>query len=603
MVRKVKQTRKGYEMGKKIPIDHDRVFGAISRRSFITGAAAAGAVAAAGLAGCSPDDKQSPGANSDGATSAETGGSALGAFLTPPPPIEDSQIADTTQAEVVVIGAGVSGLSAARAAAEEGAQVIVIEKAETWQYRSAQYGCPNSSVMKELGMVWDTREAINQLQKEMGYRADSRLLNRWADEAGGAFDWMVELAGDNLELIPMTALEYDPDKITMQPLHWPPPPAYDIAKEFSPVFPSVITFLPDQGPLLTLVYNKCLELGVEFRFSTRARQLIRPANQGPVQGIICENLDGSYSKILGSKGVVLCGGDWGNNHEMLEYYVPWATRFISFFPNVDAKGEATNTGDCQQMGIWIGAKMEDGPHAPMTHTLGTIVGTDSYSLYNSAGYRFVNEDVGGQQISNQIYRQKDDIAWQVFDDRYPEQLGMFPDTHGNVNFVVPNDEVPHFAGAELAVGKSAFISREEVDNDPTVVKANTLEELAQLMEYSPEAQKTFLEQVARYNELCDQGNDLDFGKDSRRLFPISTAPFYATKMAPGTMLVCMGGLSVDPYSLRVLDSNFNEIEGLYAAGNAMGGRILVDYPVVVAGISHAMALTFGRLAGQSIGRA
>jgi succinate dehydrogenase/fumarate reductase flavoprotein subunit len=389
----------------------------------------------------------------------------------------------------------------------------------------------------------------------------------------------------------------------MQPLHWPPPPAYDITKEYSPVFPSVITFLPDQGPLLTLVYEKCLELGAEFRFSTRAKQLVRPNNTGRVEGVICENPDGTYTKVLASKGVVLCGGDWGSNREMLAYYTPWALRVINFFPNVDAKGEPTNTGDCQQMGIWIGAKMEDGPHAPMTHTLGSVLGTDCYSLYNADGYRFVNEDVGGQQISNQIYRQRGDIAWQVFDDLYPEQLGEFPDTHGNVNFLLPDGQAPHFPGAELAVGKSAFITREEVDTDPAVVKADTLEELAVLMGYTPEEQGVFLEQVARYNELCAKGVDEDFGKDSRRLFPIENAPFYATRMEPGVMLVCLGGLTVDPYSLQVLDPEYQPIEGLYAAGNAMGGRILVDYPVVVAGISHATALTYGRLAGQSIGGA
>jgi succinate dehydrogenase/fumarate reductase flavoprotein subunit len=594
---------------RKVPIPRNEAFAGISRRSFLAGAAVVGAAAAASLSACSPAANDAGGEGGEGGAGAPSGTvtpdspNGIGAFLTPPAPIDEGLVTETRETEVVIVGAGVSGLSAARAAAEEGAKVIVVEKAETWQYRSAQYGCPNSKVMKELGMVWDTRDAINELQKEMGYRADSRLLNRWADEAGAAFDWMTDLAGDNLELIPMTALEYDPSKITCQPLHWPAPPAYDITKEFSPVYPSVITFLPDQGSLLTLVYNKCLELGVEFVFSTRARQLIRPNNSGRVEGVICEALDGSYLKVLGSKGVVLCGGDWGNNREMLEYYVPWALRFISFFPNVDAWGAPTNVGDCQQMGIWAGAKMEDGPHAPMTHTLGTIIGTDCYSLYNADGHRFVNEDVGGQQISNQIYRQKGDIAWQVFDDKYPEQLGLFPDTHGNVNFVVPNDEVPHFEGAELAVGKSAFVSREEVDNDPAIVKADTLEELAKKMEYSEEAQKTFLDEVARYNEHCANGKDLDFAKDSRRLFPIDTAPFYATKMPAGTMLVCLGGLTVDPSSLRVLDTEYGEIEGLYAAGNAMGGRILVDYPVVVAGISHAMALTFGRLAGQSIGKA
>jgi succinate dehydrogenase/fumarate reductase flavoprotein subunit len=581
--------------------------GGVSRRGFLTGAAAAGAALMGGasltaLAGCTPGTKDGAPAG-PAASSTDSVRSTIGAFLTPPAPITEAEISETVETEVVIVGAGVAGLNAARAAAEEGAKVVVIEKAETYQYRSGQYGCPDSKVMKDLGMEFDTRAAVNDLQKEMGYRCDSRLLNRWADESGAAFDWMVDLAGDKLEVIPMTALSYNPDKITIQPLHWPNPPAYDIAKEYSPVYPSVVSFLPDQGGILELVYQRCLELGVEFRFATWARQLIRPGNTGRVEGVICQDIDNAYAKITASKGVILAGGDWGSNRDMLEYYVPWALDYLSIFFNMDAAGKVTNTGDCQQMGIWAGAKMEDGPHAPMTHTLGTILGTDPFFLANADGKRFVNEDVGGQQLSSQLFRQKDWIAWQIFDDKYPEQLGEMPCSHGNVNYVVPESENPHMEGAEMTIGKTAFISREQMDSDPTVIKAGTLEELVTKLDLTPEAQSNLLAEIERYNGICASGKDTDFGKDSRRLFPISTAPFYATLMPPAEMLVCMGGLTVDPETLRVVDNDFNPIEGLYAAGNAMGGRIVCDYPVVVAGISHATALVFGRLAGMGVAKA
>jgi succinate dehydrogenase/fumarate reductase flavoprotein subunit len=576
--------------------------GVLSRRSFLAGTAVAGAAAVATLQGCSPTNTATETPNTAPSGAGGTS-STLGAFLTPPAPIADAEILETAETEVIIIGAGVAGLNAARAAAEEGAKVIVVEKAETYQYRSGQYGCPNSRIMKDLGMVFDTREAVNNLQKEMGYRVDSRLLNRWADESGAAFDWLIDLAGDKIEVLPNTAMSYDPEKITIQPLHWPQPPQYDETKEYSPIYPSVLSFLPDQGGILQLVYEKCLELGVEFRFATWARQLIRPNNQGRVEGVICQDLEGAYSKLVASKGVVMAGGDWGSSKEMLEYYLPWAVRYISIFFNMDAAGELTNTGDCQKMGIWVGAKMEDGPHAPMTHTLGTIVGTDSFFLCNADGKRFVNEDVGGQQLSNQIFRQKGDIAWQLFDDRYPEQLADMPCSHGNVNYVVPESENPHLEGTEMTIGKTAFISREQVDSDESVIKADTLEELVTKMELSKEAQADLLAEIARYNEICASGKDTDFGKDSRRLFPLATAPFYATRMPAAEMLVCLGGLTVDPETLSVLDTEYEKIEGLYAAGNAMGGRIVVDYPIVVAGISHATALVYGRLAGQSAARA
>ena len=64
------------------------------------------------------------------------------------------------------------------------------------------------------------------------------------------------------------------------------------------------------------------------------------------------------------------------------------------------------------------------------------------------------------------------------------------------------------------------------------------------------------------------------------------------------MLVCLGGLTVDPDTLTVLDDNFEPIEGLMAAGNNMGGRILQDYPVTIGGVSHSNCMTFGYLTGK-----
>ena len=96
-----------------------------------------------------------------------------------------------------------------------------------------------------------------------------------------------------------------------------------------------------------------------------------------------------------------------------------------------------------------------------------------------------------------------------------------------------------------------------------------------------------------------QGVDEDFGKTPSRMFPIETPPFYATQIGAGAMLVCLGGLMVDPETLQVIDNNYQPIEGLYAAGNNMGGRILQDYPVTIGGVSHATALTFGYLCGKA----
>jgi succinate dehydrogenase/fumarate reductase flavoprotein subunit len=127
------------------------------------------------------------------------------------------------------------------------------------------------------------------------------------------------------------------------------------------------------------------------------------------------------------------------------------------------------------------------------------------------------------------------------------------------------------------------------------VVANTLPELAEKMGLPLE---NVLSSIERYNEQCETGHDSDYGKDPRRLFPIKSPPYYACAFESAGMLVVMGGLEVNG-KLQPLNDKGEPILGLYATGNAAGGRYLVEYPVTVAGISLAQALTFGRLAGQN----
>lgn len=575
-------------MSKRLPID---------RRQFIgLGALAAAAAATTGLAGCSPQTASKETSTDTAASGAAADGTP--SFLVAPEPIDDADITKTIEADIVIVGSGVAGLAAARAATEKGASVAVIEKGATWQYRSGQYGVHGSQVQKSAGMDFDAQAAVADLMKEMGYRPDQRLWNHWRDGSGKAFDWLLEPAGDYVEFLLGTATTYDPSKITLAALHFPAPEAYHPNVEYSPTYPeATMAFIPDQKAILELTYQKAVDGGADFHFATWARQLVRAQGDGRIESVLAQDQDGAYLKFNASKAVIMCAGDYGNNAEMVKYYCGGRT-FSTFFGNIDADGEITNTGDGQRMASWIGAKIEDGPHAPMTHTLGTALGTDAFFLANTNGFRFCNEDVAGQQLSTQLYRQPNAYAWQIFDDKYPEQVEYMAASHGSVNHVVDDAQNPHLDGAAVTIGRTAFTSREEVEATKGIIIANTLEELVSKMNLSDQAQKDMLASIAHYNDLCAAGNDTDFGKVSTRLFPIKNPPFYACQMAAGVQLVCLGGLTTDPETLNVLDQEFNPIEGLYAAGNNMGGRILQDYPVTIGGVSHATALLFGKMAGE-----
>ena len=555
----------------------------LSRRSFISGTAAVASTAA--LAGT---------VTSALADEAQESAAYTPSFMQAPAPIDAADIKETVDADIVIIGSALSGLCACRAAVENGAKnIVVIEKADTWQCRSNQFGTIGGKIQEDLGIKIDRNAAVGQLMKECGYRPNQRILNLWADNSGEAFDWFLAPM-EGKYVVENESDPYDAEEghLSVRKTHWPEPDNSHTEDDFYPIFSDCQITLPTMAPWVEAIYNICVEAGVTFKFSTWARQLVRENNEGPVTGVICQDVDGNYSQVNASKAVLLATGDFAGNKDMMSYYVPWATRFASIFPNRDAAGDPTNTGDGQCMGMWIGAKMEDGPLAPMTHHLGGPLGMDAFLLTDVNGDRFVNEDVGGQPFQNQLSRLPKKTAWQVFDSEWPNQLQYMDCGHGNVSWFVDDDKVP---GGSY--GRNAYISQAMFDEamaSDAGVQADTIEELAEKMGVPVEE---FCATIERYNELAKKGVDEDFGKRADRMFAIENPPFYGYKLTDTVLLVCMGGLETT-VDFEVLDTNDDVIPGLYAVGNAQGGRFLVDYPLPCPGISHGMAMTHGMLVGR-----
>ena len=555
----------------------------LSRRSFISGTAAVASTAA--LAGT---------VTSALADEAQESAAYTPSFMQVPAPIDTADIKETIDADIVIIGSALSGLCACRAAVENGAKnIVVIEKADTWQCRSNQFGTIGGKIQEDLGIKIDRNAAVGQLMKECGYRPNQRILNLWADNSGEAFDWFLAPM-EGKYVVENESDPYDAEEghLSVRKTHWPEPDNSHTEDDFYPIFSDCQITLPTMAPWVEAIYNICVEAGVTFKFSTWARQLVRENNEGPVTGVICQDVDGNYSQVNASKAVLLATGDFAGNKDMMSYYVPWATRFASIFPNRDAAGDPTNTGDGQCMGMWIGAKMEDGPLAPMTHHLGGPLGMDAFLLTDVNGDRFVNEDVGGQPFQNQLSRLPKKTAWQVFDSEWPNQLQYMDCGHGNVSWYVDDDKVP---GGSY--GRNAYISQAMFDEamaSDAGVQADTIEELAEKMGVPVEE---FCATIERYNELAKKGVDEDFGKRADRMFAIENPPFYGYKLTDTVLLVCMGGLETT-VDFEVLDTNDDVIPGLYAVGNAQGGRFLVDYPLPCPGISHGMAMTHGMLVGR-----
>lgn len=560
----------------------------ISRRGFVTGAAglATAGMAAAGAAGALASEGPS---EADATRSA----AATPAFLEKPAVPTD--IVEERDCDVLVIGMGLAGTAAFKAAAESGVTTIALEKQpeDTYSviYMAGDFGVVGSQIQKDLGIEWAPKTVImHEMQKECTSRIDPWMLSYWYDHSGEDFDWFVETA--DFEVLESTAAEKKTDKeFYIRPKCFPPLEGYDYREEFYPYYHGTITTNPNMQWACQAAMDAGKAAGGEIVFGAAGERLIQDES-GAVVGAYAKT-DAGYIKV-NAKAVVLTCGDYGANQAMKEYYAPEYADY----------GGGVDTGDGHLMGIWAGGIMENGPHAPMAHHMGAALGVDSYLQLNNLGKRFMDEDVPGQNLTQMLCRQPvstdpekaeaDIRAYQIFDSSWPEQIQYMPDGHGYTNHFVADEDVDKYPLVLSGFGLG-WTTRQMVE-DRVDFKADTLEELIDMIGLPKE---TALAEIEHYNELCRAGEDTDFYKSSKRLFPIENPPFFACAFSASKyMLVMMGGLECD-HQLRVTDAQANPVPGLYVAGNNQGRRFLVDYPVIVAGISLGTALTFGRLAGTN----
>jgi fumarate reductase flavoprotein subunit len=378
-------------------------------------------------------------------------------------------------------------------------------------------------------------------------KPDQRLIRMWAEGSGKTADWlldMTEAAGIEIFIN-----------------HYPPPPPFNNAVEYYPQYP-VTHHCHHERLIAKCLLDNALKKGVVVYYKTRARQLLRE-KKSRVSGVIAQNARGDYFQFNASKAVILCTGSYENNAEMMDKYCPQS---VYLAPEI-----ITSSGDGHMMAMWVGAVMEPGPHTPMIHGPAGPLLTSAFLQVNALGERFQNEDVPIQSNVNAVERQPGRVTWQVFDSRYPEQLPYLGIGLGKI--ILATDKVRQDVAA-------------------SAITAGSIEDLAVKMNLSPEK---FKATVQRYNELARAGKDLDFGKRADRLFPIDTPPYYAGKSGY-SLLTVLGGLNINR-NLQPLDKDWEVIPGLYLAGNTMGNRFSGDYPTMCPGLSHGMAIHFGRVAG------
>ena len=539
----------------------------ISRRSFMSRAAVgtAAGIGAMALSGLTGKTAEAAPLEECGEFAKSSDGGATLNFLPKPEPISDKDIAATKTFDVVVVGAGASGVPAALSAAENGAKVAVLQK----QAIVVSQGNTGSGIDLAKSDKAGIEALVARLNADSCHRCNPALVRSWAYNSGEAISWVIDRAkkgGASVQNLG-TGPQHGIHGVTEYPLNF-------VTSFFGPK-----PYTTGDG--MRALAKTAEKAGVKFFFNMPAQQLVQEKT-GRVIGVISKGRDGKYYKFMAKKGVILSTGDYQNNEAMCNYFIPDAKNFV--------RKQMDRTGDGFAMAYWAGGVIEPIGHTKMLHDFdaGPAAMCDMpFLAVNRKGERFVNETVA-MSLMNNYLRDAENAGHysQIFDADYMTGAKDWPGK------LYSPEQLKNYMPEDPSPKKGVYPSQ------TNTYQADTLEELAQKLECDP---KTFVASVKRYNELCNAGKDVDFGKPASRLLPVVKAPFYGIHRRMRVSAITSGMLVNEQH--QALNADGQPINGLYIVGN-MGGGFYggVDYPLTVFGLSLGRCYTFGYLTGKHVAK-
>jgi succinate dehydrogenase/fumarate reductase flavoprotein subunit len=526
----------------------------ITRRAFVIGAAAG-----AGLIG-------------NELSSAQSAQSKIYSFETPTPPIPASEIKQRISTEIVIIGAGTSGLVCANAAVEHGAKVVVIAASSAPVGRGGSIHAFNSKVMRKLGLTSNPAREFKDEMKCHSFMIAQDKWWLWARKSGEAVDWLIDKmeAAGYRSVIEMG--NTDPEGImTMHP------------GSHSWLGQNIKTAGRSQQLVVNVLDKSAQARGVPIFYNTTAVQLVREDNNtGRVHAVIAKTPDDSYCIYEGTKAVVLATGDF-KDKEMVEKYCPSMLPFVK-------NGAGIYAGDGHKMGLWVGAAWQKTiPNAPMLMG-GVGPGTQPYRAFtglivNKNAMRYSNEDsivsfAGAAQI-----QQPASTIFAIWDSGYAKQAAPWIPTGA------------YYGGPSTVSVQSVIDGWEESIKAGEMVKTETIDELAQKLGLPAAPLKATIE---KYNKFCKTRIDEDYGKRPGLLIPVERPPFFGETSKSPWLLCISGGLRTN-IKMQVLDKSEQVIPGLYAVGTIVGDMYSGIYTFMEPGHNlGANCVTFGYLVGKDI---
>lgn len=446
--------------------------------------------------------------------------------------------------DVVVIGAGGAGLSAAIEAKAAGADVIVLEKMPmaggNTLISGAEYACSNNWLQKKEGIEDSIELHIQDTLKGGDNKGNEELVRVLAENALAGAEWLRDEVGVVWE-----------DELMFFGGH-------SVKRSLVPAGAS-------GKEIITKQLAKAESMGISVLLNTKATDLIVDES-GKVVGVKAEDEKTNYT-FNTNKAVIIASGGFGSNIEMRKKYNP----------DIDETILSTNstgsTGDGISMAEKVGADlvgMEYIQTYPICDPLtGTLLYYDDARLYghtvivNKEGKRFVEELGRRDVMSMAIKAQTGHVCYELIDQKGFEASKLQENHEPELDYLYKND---------------------------LLVKADTIKEAAEFFGIDAvELQKT----VDKYNGYVADGKDPEFNK---RSLPstIEVGPFYILKATPAVHHT-MGGIKINTKA-QVLNKEGNVIEGLYAAGEVTGG---VQGANRLGSNALADITVFGRIAGQN----
>ena len=488
----------------------------------------------------------------------------------------------TKEADVVIVGAGGAGMTAAMTASDAGKSVIILESqamvggnsvrstggmnaAKTVYQDENEFG-EGAGVEKMLKSAAD-----NYADNEFITSLAATVAQQWADYQAnpvGYFD-SVEL----MELDTMVGGKGINNPELVKTLVEGTAPAIDWLDENGMSLHNVAAFggasvkrihrpVNEEGKvvsvgayLVPLMEKACQDRGVEFILNTTADTILTDES-GKAVGVSGTDKDGN-TVTVNAKAVVLATGGFGANLDMVASYKPDLKGFMTTnAPGIQGQGIAMATAigaatvDMDQ--IQIHPTVEANTAALITEGLRG----DGAILVNANGERFTDEVSTRDKVSAAEIAQPGSFSWLIVDQAMADASNVI----------------------------QGYITKGYTK------QGATYEELAKEIEVDP---ATFAATMEKWNGCVEAKTDADFGRTSFAN-PLNTAPYYAIKVSAGVHHT-MGGVVINP-STEVLKEDGSVIPGLFAAGEVTGG---VHGANRLGGTAVADFVVFGRIAGAS----